>query len=503
MVGVIYARYSSSSQTEQSIEGQLKVCYNYARNNNISIVKEYIDRAQSGKTDDRTEFQKMLRESKKKQFQVVLVYALDRFGRNLHQSVDNEHKLEKNGVVLMSATENFSNDPAGRLNRNMMMSFAQYYSDELSQKIKRGIGIKVEKGLAISGGTPLGYKVVDKKYVIDEEKAPIVREVFEKYASGMSIKQIYDDLNSRGLKSSKGKEFNKNSMHTLLKNRKYLGIYIHKEVEIQGGMPQIVDEELFNKVAEKMALNKKLPARARAIDEYLLTTKLFCGECKEMMIGHSSNKISKGGVKYNYYKCKGATTHSGCKKKMVLKDRIENIVVDECRKVLSPRNIKRIAKEIVKIAESYDDKAELNRLDGLIKKAKKETDNQMASLRVCDSDMVRDMIFKDLEKIAAELKAYEKQYQLETARRYTITEKEVIAFLTKLANGDISDIVYRRTLVKFLVNRIYLYDERFTITFNSGDDEVTITDVLLADIHKGVGGARVCLLNSEAHSKKP
>jgi len=501
MVAVIYARYSPGpNQTEQSIEGQLKACYNFAKSNNLSVVKEYIDRKQSGKSDDRKALQTMLLDSKKKQFEVVLVYAIDRFGRNLHQSVHNEYKLQKNGVVLTSATESNENTPAGRLNRNMMMSFAQYYSDELAQKIKRGIGIKAEKGLATSGGTPLGYKVdTNHKYVLDEEKAPIVREIFQMYADGQTIKQIYDNLNSRGLKSSTNKPFNKNSMHTMLKNRKYMGIYIHGKIEIQGGMPQIVDEELFNKVAEKMTLNKNLPARSRAITEYLLTTKLFCGHCKEMMIGHSSNKISKGGIKYNYYKCKGTFSDIKCKKKMTLKDHIENIVVDECRKVLTPVNIRKIAKEIVRIAESYDDKAELDRLEGLIKKAQEEKVNQMTSLRACKDDMVREMILEDLGKIGAEILAYEKQYQLENARHYTISEKEVAGFLTQLANGDVNDIVYRRTLIKFLVNKIFLYDDRFTITFNTGDEEVTITDVLLADINKNTGGEILCLSNEKVH----
>lgn len=134
----------------------------------------------------------------------------------------------------------------------------------------------------------------------------------------------------------------------MLSNRKYLGIYIYNKQETPGGIPQIIDEDLFNKVADKMKVNLKNPGRARAKAEYLLTTKLFCGYCKEKMVGHSSNQVSKKGVIFNYYKCKNSGgAKRSCYKKMIHKDYIEDVVVNECRKILTPQNIRRIAKEIV------------------------------------------------------------------------------------------------------------------------------------------------------------
>jgi len=191
-------------------------------------------------------------------------------------------------------------------------------------------------------------------------------------------------------------------LHTLLKNRKYLGIYIYNGVETPGGMPQIIDEYLFNRVQEMMKKNKKAPARARAKAEYILTTKLFCGYCRTMMIGHSTTKASKNGATYNYYKCKNQGGGKPCKKKMIDKDTIEDRVVDECRKLLTPKNIGRIAKEVVKIAQSYDDKAEIKRLEALIKEAQKAITNQMVSLRACADDTVREMIVQDLSLLGAE-----------------------------------------------------------------------------------------------------
>lgn len=502
MIAVIYARYSDSKQTEQSIEGQLKVCHRYAQENGYTILREYIDRAQSGKTDNRTQFRKMLADSKKKQFDTVIVYAIDRFGRNILQSLLNESSLQNNGVSVLFATEHFENTPSGRMQRNIHMSFAQYYSEELAEKVVRGMDINAEKGLSNGGTTPLGYKIENKRYVINEETAPIVKEIFTKYASGSSIKEICDSLNERHLKSALGAEFNKSSLHTMLKNRKYLGIYIYKDKEIPGGMPQIIDEDLFNRVAAKMEENKKAPARARARAEYILSGKLFCGHCKEKMVGHSSNQMSKKGVIFNYYKCKNAGGSKTCDKKMVAKDYIEDIVIAECRKLLTPKNIQRIAKEVMKIAVSMDDKTELKRLESLLQIANDKKKNQMESLSLCKDISVKEMIFEDLSRIGAEIKELEKQIELEKTRHHVVTEKQVVEHLTSLANGDVKDVAYRRTLIRLFVNKIFLYDDKFTITFNTDDEEVTITDILLEKIEKGNSGEKLCLLNNSVHQKE-
>lgn len=142
---VIYARFSSHSQTEQSIEGQLKVCYEYAESNHYTVVGEYIDRAISGTTDNRAEFQRMISDSDKHTFEGVLVYQLDRFARNRYDSAINKAKLKKNGVRVLSAKENIADDASGILVEGVLESMAEYYSVELSQKIHRGYGHQCRK----------------------------------------------------------------------------------------------------------------------------------------------------------------------------------------------------------------------------------------------------------------------------------------------------------------------------------------------------------------------
>lgn len=496
---VFYARYSDSKQREESIDGQRKVCYEYAERNGYNIIGEYIDRAISAKTDDRPQFQRMIQESSKKQFQGIIVYQLDRFARNRYDSAHYKHLLKKNGVAVISANETITDDASGILVEAFLEGLAEYYSVELSQKVNRGMDINAEKGLSNGGSTPLGYRIENKRYVLDEERAPIVKEIFTKYASGWSIKEICDNLNERHLKTAHGADFNKSSLHTMLKNRKYLGIYIYKGKEKPGGMPQIIDEDLFNKVQEIMIVNKKAPARSRAKAEYILSGKLFCGYCKNKMVGHSSNQISKKGVIFNYYKCKNSGGSKTCQKKMVHKDYIEDIVIDECRKLLTPQNIRRIAKEVVRIALSMDDRSEIKRLKNMIQQAKENKENQMLSLRACKDDMIRQMIFDDLGKIGAEIIELEKQLEIEESRHYVVTENQIIDHLSKLSNGNIHDRTYRKSLIRLFVNKIFLYDDKFTITFNTGDEEVTITDILLSEIEKGLSGNSLCLSDHQGH----
>ncbi len=174
---VIYARFSSANQNEQSIEGQLKVCYEYAQRNGYTVIGEYIDRAISGTTDNRPQFLKMIEDSKERRFQGVLVYQLDRFARDRYVSADYKHKLKKNGVRVLSARENISDDASGILMEAVLEGMAEYFSRELAQKVKRGMRLTAEKCLSTGNHTALGYKVnSDKTFSIDDTTAAIVKK---------------------------------------------------------------------------------------------------------------------------------------------------------------------------------------------------------------------------------------------------------------------------------------------------------------------------------------
>ena len=485
MNAVIYARFSSHNQTEQSIEGQLKTCYEFAQKNGYTIVGEYIDRAISGTTDARPDFLRMIEDSAKKGFQYVLVYQLDRFARNRYDSATYKAKLKKNGVRVLSARENITDDASGILVEGLLESMAEYYSAELAQKIRRGMAINAEKCLANGSNPGLGFKVApDKHYIIDEETAPIVVRIFEEYAAGKTVTEICESLNNQGVRTSRGAMFNKNSLRKMLQNKRYIGYYLYKDIETPGGMPRIISDDLFYKVQEIMTKNRKAPARTKAKQEYLLTTKLFCGKCRDMMTGVKGT--SHTGAAYYYYKCNNAKKKQ-CDKKAVQKDYIEDLVIAECRKQLTPANIDKIAHEVVALCEREKDNTNLRRIEKLMRENERKQRNLMSAVAECDIDSVRKSLYVEIARLTTELDTLKNEYAIEQAGAVSLTITEVKFFLTQLRKGRADDISYRKTLINVFVNAIYLYDDKLVIFFNSGDKPVTIDDELLDQIENSAG----------------
>ena len=484
---VIYARFSSHSQTEQSIEGQLKVCREYAASNGYIIVDEYIDRAQSGTSDNRAEFQRMIADSAHHTFDAVLVYQLDRFARNRYDSAINKAILKKNGVRVISAKENIADDASGILVEGVLESMAEYYSAELSQKIHRGMEINAQKCLSNGSNPGLGYKVAeDRTFYVDENEAVIVREIFERYGKGETVTNIIKDLNARQVKTSLGRDFNKNSLHRLLRNKRYTGVYLYKGEETPGGMPRILSDETFDRVQRILDKNKAAPARSRGKEDYLLTTKLFCGHCCEMMTGYGGT--GKSGKVYHYYTCKNAKKRL-CEKKVVHKELIEERVVGACRKLLTDNNIKRIAEAIDAVCRTEYDSSSVKRIKAAIRDADAAIENLWQAL---EKGQGADMIMSRIDKRQSEKAALEAQLAVEAKKERVLSAKQVSHFLMLLKDGDINDDFNRRSLVNIFVNKIFLFDDRFTLILNGSGQPITIDDIMLDEIESHFDAQEKC-----------
>ena len=478
---VIYARYSSHNQTEQSIEGQLNVCYEYAKRNNYNVIREYIDRATTGTNDNRANFQQMIKDSKQKLFQGVLVYQLDRFSRNKYDSVVNKNKLKANGVRVISAKENISNDPAGVLLESILEGYNEYYSLELSQKIKRGYDNSASKFQFLGGNCGLGYKVNKETHrlEIDKETAPFVKKIFEMYASGKTIADICDFMNERNIKTSIGGKFNKNSLRSMLTNKKYIGVYKYKGKETPGATPRIISDELFMEVGQIVNKHRKISRNTRAKEEYILTTKLFCGHCKDMMIGVSGT--SKTGDIHRYYKCVKARKKL-CEKKNIKKQQIEDIVIKACRDMLTPKNIDKIARSVVALCKKDLDNLVVKDLKLQLKKLGKEKKNLLNTLKAGASNKVKEIIFEEIGQIATQEEEIKNQIIKAELQHVRLEIPQVKFFLNDLKNGDINNAKYKQVLVTVLINKIYLYDDKVIIIFNTQDRPVEITEDLLNKI---------------------
>ena len=218
---VIYARYSSSNQTEQSIEGQVRVCSEYAKAKGLTIVGEYIDRAISGRTDNRPDFQRLMQDSGKHMFEAVIVYRTDRFARNKYDSAIYKRHLRKCNVELHYAAEHIPEGPEGIILESLMEGLAEYYSAELSQKIRRGIRESALKGKATGGNIALGYKIgPDKSFIVDEKEAEAVRMIFDMFVRQKPNSEICRYLNDLVIKTSRGNPFTKSSIPRIIQNEK-------------------------------------------------------------------------------------------------------------------------------------------------------------------------------------------------------------------------------------------------------------------------------------------
>ena len=462
---VIYARYSSHAQNEQSIEGQLHDCYEWAQQQNVMVIKEYIDRAMTGTKDDRPDFQRMIEDAAKRQFELVIVWKLDRFSRNRYDSAIYKTRLKKYGVRVVSVKENISDAPEGIILEGMLESMAEYYSANLSQNVKRGIRESMEKGYFCGGLIPYGYKVEDHHLVPDEKTAPVIRYVFEEYAKGASKKEIIEELNRRGYRNRNGKPLTLTSFQHAMHMTTYYGDHVFKGQVIPGCATPIITKETFDKVQVRLAKVAHAPAATKAKIPYILQGKIFCGICGAPMFGESGK--SHTGAIHSYYSCYTRKRKHACTKKNERREQLENYIIEQTMKyILTPSRTKAIARMVVK---EYDNEFSASRVDEMTR-AITRIDAEMEKLvdALIDAPKVAyAKIYARMEQLEAQKKEYELDAaKLRVAMNLSLTEKEVVAWLQTFRAGDPADPDFRRRLIDIFINSIYLYEDRIIVFYN-------------------------------------
>ena len=487
MKAVIYARYSSDNQREESIEGQLRECTAYCVKNDITILRTYIDRALSAKTDNRPDFQRMVKDSAKGLFDVVIVWKLDRFARNRYDSAHYKAQLRKYGVKVLSATENISEGPEGIILESMLEGMAEYYSAELSEKVIRG---HTENALKCkyNGGTPTFGYVIDKdmQYQLDPRTAPVVLEIFTRYDQGATMKEIMEEMRQKGVTTVRGKKIDLNFMARLLKNRKYIGEYSYREIVTPGGIPAIVPQDLFDRVQKRLAANRKAPARHKAEDDYLLTTKLFCGTCGAMMVGESGTSASKG-RKYHYYRCVNTKKQKSCnaKHKSIRKTPIENAVVNAVMaKVMDDNFVEYIADTVMDIQTR--ESSVLPALRHQLEETERGITNMLNAIQMGIINASTKQRLDELEDRKADI---ELQIIQEEMKHPMLTREDVTYWICRFRTLDVSKLEERRRLIDSFVNSVTVFDDYILITFNykEGEERLDFTDIESSDL-QSVGG---------------
>ena len=482
MKGIIYARYSSDNQREESIEGQLRECKEFAERQGITILGTYIDRALSAKTDHRPDFQRMIKDSAKGLFDVVIVWKLDRFARNRYDSAHYKAALRKNGVKVVSAKEVIAEDSTGILLESLLEGYAEFYSAELSEKVIRGLTENALKCKYNGGGLPLGYAVdSDQFFRLDPITAPVVLESFTLYANGTTIKEIAEILNQKGICTNRGKPMSINSVTRMLKNRRYIGEYQYRDIVSTDGVPAIVPVELFERVQERMRKNKKAPARFKAEDKYLLTTKLFCGKCGAYMSGEAGTSHTM--KVHHYYKCYHTRKPKTCDKKNVQKDWIENLVIDQTVKMVFDDSLMESLADMLINIQGRE-----NTVLPVLKKRLSETEAAIENmLNAIQAGIFNASTKKRLDELEAVKSELDVQILQEEMQKPIFTREQILFSLHRFRKLDMSEQAHRQRLVDTFINAIYLYDDKIVLTFNykDGTKTITLADIQGSDLESG------------------
>ncbi|MDR0905482.1 MAG: recombinase family protein [Oscillospiraceae bacterium] len=395
--------------------------------------------------------------------------------------------MRKNGVRVISATESISDDSTGILLESMLEGYAEFYSAELSEKIKRGMTENALKCKFNGGGLVVGYYIDDDRYFqLDPLTSPIIRQAFEKYADGGTVKSITKWLNDSGVKNTLGKPMTANTVTHTLKNRTYIGEYHHGEHIIPNGVPALVDDALFNRVQERFERNKKMPTHFRAEDEYILTTKLFCGKCGNILIGESGK--SRTGAIHRYYKCSTAKRKHKCDLKAVKKDWIEDFVIGEVKKTLVNDKL------LEHIADSaFEAATRENSVIPLLRQRLADTEKQIENmLTAIAAGVLTPSTKKKLNDLEFEKEDLEIRLLQEEMSQNSLTREQILFWLHKFRNADISDREVRIWLIDCFVNAVYVYDDNKIVpvlNYRDGADPATANDIDAAFGSTMMGGA--------------
>lgn len=486
-----YCRFSSNNQREESIDAQLRAIKHYAEVNGDTIVKVYIDKAESGTSDKREKFQEMISDSELGIFEYVVVHKLDRFARNKYHSVTYKRKLKLNGVQVLSVTENIDGSPESLILESLLEGMSEYYSQNLAREVMKGMTENALKAMHCGGTAPLGYDVnpATKKYVINEEEAKIVKIIFEKYLDSWGHKQICDYLNGMGYKTKRGNTFGKNSIHSILKNQKYEGTYVfnrtasknllgkrnhHKSkkdeeiIKVEDGVPAIISKDDFQRVQEILYNNKKISGSFKAKENYLVSGIIWCGECGSRMYGNS--RISgRNKQRYVTYRCSIKDKTHACDNKEINKEYLDNYVLDELHKNLFNDDAIPLLVEMLNDYQQESNeknKKEAEELKKQQREVEKQIDNIVKAITSgLDMSPLKDKLEElEKEKIEVEIKIQ----KIEAKEQRKVIDEVIVRKILQMSKDFIieKNIAECKKIISNYVKKVVVYKEYVEVVFN-------------------------------------
>ncbi len=448
---VIYARYSSDKQTEDSIEAQVRACRDYAASHKINIIHIYADEAISGKgskTAKREQYQQMLIDAEKGAFKTILIHKYDRVARSLREHVNLEKRLDDIGVELIATAQNFGNTNEAKIMRALMWSLSEYYIDNLSGETKKGHKETALQGLHNGGYAPFGYDVVNQHYVINEFEAAYVKKMFAAALGREGFTQLIAEMESCGIKGKRGKPIKYSQIYEILRNEKYTGVYLYSQdnekergqrrskpnaIRIENAIPAIIDKETFMEVQKIMSERKQTGQKS----DYLCSGLVYCSCGAKMHAAKSSNK----GHTYYYYSCS-----EKCGQPSVRMEKVDSAVLSYLHDILSAKNHTEIADSLRKYKQGETQRNE--DFKSILRRKINEKEGQYeALLNNLSSGTLPGEIVADIGTRMQELKEeIEALKNTEPPKDYTV--EQVGAWLDSLRNNT------DRNAILILVDRI-------------------------------------------------
>ncbi len=449
---VLYARFSSDNQREESIEAQLRAMHEYCQRTGVIVAHEYCDRAKSATTDDRPEFLSMISDAKEHDFDFVVVHKLDRFSRNRYDSAHYKRELRKNGVSLLSVLEQMDDSPESVILESVLEGMSEYYSKNLAREVMKGMRETALKCQALGGKPPYGYKVdpITRRYEVDEYEAEAVRLIFQRVCEGIGYNEVITELNHLGYKTRNDNPFGKNSITEILRNEKYKGIYIFNRaashdhsrkrnnhqskpddeiIRIPGGMPELVDEKTFDRVAVIIKERSHNAPHKRAKESYLLVGKIFCGLCGSAFNGNRQH-CGQNKKLLVTYRCAKHHNHGDlhCRNKAINRNYIEDFVLKRIGEIVFSEE--RIPQLIAAYYASHEELAgDGVKSLGLLYEHRKDLQRQIDNIVSVITQTGSPALLKNLETLESDKQALMMQIEHEEANLIAnrLNEQEIIA----------------------------------------------------------------------------
>jgi site-specific DNA recombinase len=489
----LYARFSSDNQREESIDAQLRAMHEFCKHYGMIIVHEYCDRAKSATSADRPEFLNMINDAKNGGFDFVIVHKLDRFSRDRYDSAVYRKELKKHDVSLVSVLENLDDSPESMILESVLEAMAEYYSRNLAREVMKGMRESALQCRSVGGRPPYGYKVNPEthKFEINEQESDAVKLIFERVANGIGYQEIISELNRLGYKTRLSNPFGKNSLTEILRNERYKGIYIfnraashnanHKRnnhsnkpedeiIRIPGGMPQILDDEIFERVQVILKSRKQKEALKNAKEEYLLTGKVFCGICGCSYNG-SSHHSGRNKILHVIYTC-GKKHNNGdfhCKNKDINRNYLEDFILKRIGEIVfDEKNIPALIKTYYESLGELCGEGEkiIKKLNASLKSLNQKINNIVNIITETGSPA----LLENLQKLESEKQELAMQIEVEKSKMETnqLNEKEIIAAYRMAQELYQSGALpQRKQLVNLYLKRVLVYSEYIEVELNN------------------------------------